>query len=168
MAFRDTFINLRNFDETCQHPFQLICRQNTVQNGQNLDTGKVDCQVLLRQSKESFIIPTVRYTGSEGWRQMLQCYIETFLADSSGSQLCHLYNFESSLPVLPRYSGNIYSFSSLWWGWRLDSHGLTNNHKVTKNLSKCSRVSDVLRMQVMKVGGGEHLSCRCFKAGIEG
>lgn len=66
--FRDSFNYGKLATEQRKCP-NFICRQNTVQNGQNLDTGKVDCQALLRQSK-SFIIPTsqkfVRYTGPEG------------------------------------------------------------------------------------------------------
>lgn len=65
-----------------------------------------------------------RYIGPEGWRWMLQHYRRFLVNIQEVSFLCYFYRFVSCFPGLPAYSSNIYSFSSLWWGWILDSYSV--------------------------------------------
>lgn len=108
------------------------CWQFAVQAGQ-MRYREVDCWVLPRQDKQSFKIPASkkRYSGPEGQRWMLLQHRETFVTVQAASSsvfsvVC------SACSALPAYSGTIYSFLGLWWGWQLHSYSLTIKQKLFK------------------------------------
>jgi hypothetical protein len=44
--------------------------------------------------------------------------------------VCHFIVLEAACSAYPVYSGNIYSFSSLWWECKIDSYRITEKFKL--------------------------------------
>ena len=69
---------------------------------------------------------SVRYSGPEGWRWMLQHYRDVYVGLFRQSTVSVIsIVLEVACSALPAYSDNIYSFSNLRWDWRLYSYSLT-------------------------------------------
>lgn len=106
----------------------FICKQNAVQKGQTAQRSQLPN--LPRFGKQvlhnsCFSDMSVRYAGPGGWRLDAPTYRGYWgLCRQSPVSVISVI-FGSFVPVLPAYSGNIYSFSGLCWSWRLDSQSLT-------------------------------------------
>lgn len=71
---------------------------------------------------------SVRYSGPEGPRLIFQWCIDILVTILPACVFVMSIVLEAACSVLPAFTGKIYSFSYLWWAWRLDRYlQLVNN-----------------------------------------
>lgn len=107
----------------------LNCRQHAFQAVDKQATEEVDCQVIPGQGRQAlhdshFTEQPVRF-WARGPKMKLQQCRETLSGCPDTQPLCRFYSFGIRLLCTSYVLRHIYSFSGLWWGWRLHSYSLT-------------------------------------------
>jgi hypothetical protein len=85
-----------------------------------MNTGKLTAKFCQYRVSESFIIPASHKVCQMFWARRLKIDAPTLqrilgLSRQLAVSVISII-FGSCVPVLPAHTGNIYSFSGLWWG----------------------------------------------------